>query len=188
MMRQLRPFHTPEQLAQIYARPYDHTRWEDHRIRVQVTIHTARWLRDHIQAKIVTDLSCGDGAILQGLSLPRERCVYGDLNSSVQVDFVGRIDETIITAPSSDLFILSETLEHVEDPMLLLSQIRQRHRSLIISTPVGEEGDGNQEHYWGWNVEDIRKLLIGAGFTLVNLTLLDPHVPGGYTYQIWGCT
>lgn len=188
MITQLRPFYTPEERELIYSHPYGHTRREDHHIRVGITIHIARWLRDHLGATTAADLSCGDGAILTGLHLPRSMCTYGDLVSAPHLDINGPIEETILSAPQVDLFILSETLEDVEDPGLLLRKARLVCRGIIVSTPVDEMGDDNPEHYWGWGVKDIRKLLIDAGFNPTTLTLLDAQIPGGYTHQIWGCT
>ena len=36
MITQLRPFYSAEELSGIYTQPYNHTRWEDHIIRVSV--------------------------------------------------------------------------------------------------------------------------------------------------------
>ncbi len=185
MIRQLRPFYSAEELERIYASPYDHTRWEDHRIRVSVTIHVGRWMRDHIQAQSAADLSCGDGAILRGLDIPES--VYGDLVPATHLNKTGHILETLEELSSVDLFVLSETLEHVENPRTLLSEIRSKSAALVLSTPEGEEGNGNPEHYWGWDRDDIRQLLEETGWDPVVCTLLNPQVPGGYTYQIWGC-
>lgn len=186
MIKQLRPFYTPEQLPAIYSRPYNHTRWEDHKIRVRVTIDIARIICDHIKAETAADLSCGDGAILAGLQLPRENCIYGDFVRIPQLDYLGTIEDNITRIPDIDLFILSETLEHVEQPSQLLHNIRSKTRALILTTPEGETGDENPEHYWGWDRTDIRDMLTTTGFTPRTMTLLDPHVAGGYTYQIWG--
>ena len=187
MIKQLRPFYAPEELAAIYTRPYDHTRWEDHIIRVSVTTHIGRWMRDHVHASSAADLSCGDGAILRGLDL--EDSLYGDLVAAPHVTWVGNLTDTVINGEGLlvDLYILSETLEHVEDPRALLGALRLKAAALVLSTPEGEEGDENLEHYWGWDREDIRLLLEETGWTPVISTLLNPQVPGGYTYQIWGC-
>jgi len=193
MIRQLRPFYSAEELPGIYDHVYDHTRWEDHKIRVAATIHIARWMRDHMGAKSGADFSAGDGAILRGCGL--ERAVYGDFHA----DPYAHPDETWINgmnledpemwpqAVPTDLYICSETLEHVQDPQRLLRNIRQSASALVLSTPEGEEGDGNPEHYWGWDRHDIRGMLESAGWQPVVCTILDTAVPGGYTYQIWGC-
>lgn len=187
MIKQLRPFYTDEQLREVYNHSYDHTRWEDHIIRVAVTIHIGRWMRDHVGAQSAADLSCGDGAILRGLDISES--VYGDLVPSTQVNLnkAGPILETLEEISPVDLFVLSETLEHVEDPKTLLSDIRSKSAVLVLSTPEGETTDDNPEHYWGWDRHDIRGLLESTGWEPVVCTILDTAVPGGYTYQIWGC-
>ena len=186
MIRQLRPFYSPEELATVYTRPYDHTHWEDHIIRVSVTTHIARWMRDHVGAQSAADLSCGDGAILRGLDLSQS--LYGDLVAAGHLtQDSGPLEQTLAGIGSVDLYILSETLEHVEDPALILREIRARAGALVLSTPEGEVGDENPEHYWGWDREDIQQLLAETGWIPVVSTLLNPQVPGGYTYQIWGC-
>lgn len=192
MIKQLRPFYTDAEAAAIYGRPYDHTRWEDHRIRVQVTTHIARWMRDRVQANSGADFSAGDGAILRGCHLAR----------SFYSDRAGRPpgaapDENWSSFDIEDpdewggldvgLFILSETLEHLKDPCAVLGLARESTSALVLSTPAGEETDHNPEHYWGWDAAGVRALILEAGFAPVVHTLLDPQVAGGYTYQIWGC-
>mgnify|MGYP003337466735 CR=1 FL=1 len=43
MRIRLREAHSPEQLAQIYKTPHDHSKWLDHKIRVQATIALASY-------------------------------------------------------------------------------------------------------------------------------------------------
>lgn len=185
MIRQLRPFYSAEELPGIYDHVYDHTLWEDHKIRVATTIHIGRWLRDHIGAQNAADLSCGDGAILRGLDISES--VYGDLVPATHLNKAGPILETLEEISPVDLFVLSETLEHVEGPRTLLSEIRKKASALVLSTPEGEEGTENPEHYWGWDRHDIRGMLKSVGWEPVVCTILNTTVPSGYTYQIWGC-
>lgn len=185
MIRLLRPFYAPEELAGIYKKPYDHTFWEDHKIRVAITIHIGKWLRDHVGAQSAADLSCGDGAILRGLEIPDS--IYGDLVPAPHLNKAGDLLDSLWEISPVDLFVLSETLEHVENPRLVLENVREKSSSLLLSTPAGEADDLNPEHYWGWDVEDIRGMLADTDWVPVTCTLLNPQTPGGYTYQIWGC-
>jgi hypothetical protein len=190
MIRQLRPFYSAEELPAIYDHVYDHTRWEDHKIRVATTIHIARWMRDHIGAKSGADFSAGDGAILRGCGL--ESATFGDFvrypDPGDEVWVLSNIDnDNWWNAIHTELYICSETLEHVQDPRRLLGNIRKSASALVLSTPEGEEGTENPEHYWGWDRHDIRGMLESAGWEPVVCTILDTAVPGGYTYQIWGC-
>lgn len=192
MIKQLREFYTEAEAAAIYARPYDHTRWEDHKIRVSTTIHLARWMRDRVGATTGADLSAGDGAILRGCHF--DQAIYGDRAPRPPAAVTGEDwRRTDIEAPRAwegldvGLLILSETLEHVEAPRRVLAWAREACEGLVLSTPCGEWDASNPEHYWGWDADGVRGLLLEAGFAPVVHMLLDPQVLGGYTYQLWGC-
>lgn len=185
MRVQLRPFYTPEELTRVYASVYDHTRWPDHIMRVRYTIHLANWLANQMNAKSATDLSCGDGSILKGINIPGIRKVFGDFVTNNGYQYSGPIENSVTQIDLTDIFILSETIEHVEDPDTLLHSIRQKSRSLLLTTPLGEVDNGNPEHYWGWNQDDMEEMLHAAGWKSVIKSSFDPGY--GYIFQMWGC-
>ena len=81
----------------------------------------------------------------------------------------------------------SETIEHLDDPETTLSKIRTKTKALILSTPDGETGQSNPEHYWGWDMEGIRELLTSTGFSPAVSSRLEFIEPAfTYNYQIWG--
>lgn len=185
MIKQLRPFYTPEELAELYAKPYDHTRWEQHRERVE---HTQKVLSRYALltgACTVADLSCGDGAIVNGSAHPWTERFLGDVAPASVWWLHGPIERTLALIPPVDVFVLSETLEHVERPAELLAAIRQKARHLLLTTPYAEYDDRNPEHYWGWDLADIRELLIGADWEPDHFELFTPVSGNWYTYQIW---
>lgn len=182
MRRQLRPFYTPEQLREVYARPYDHTRWPDHVERVAKTAATLDAFAAETGTATVADLSCGDGAILAQSRHPWAERYLGDYTTT------GPIETAIQTLPRVGMFVLSETLEHVEDPDALLADIRARARHLLLTTPHGETGDANPEHYWGWDTDDIRAMLSAAGWANLRVELFTPPSCDYYTFQIWRCS
>jgi hypothetical protein len=188
MIKQLRPFHTPEELAELYAEPYDHTRWEQHRERVGRTTELLDWLASKVDARTVADLSCGDGAIVYGSRHPWDGLILGDVAPASASYLVGPIEHTITLIPPVDVFVLSETLEHVERPAQLLAAIRQKARHLLLSTPLAEFDDRNQEHYWGWDEAGIRELLTGADWRPDAFDPFTPQSGNFYTYQIWTCS
>jgi hypothetical protein len=58
----------------------------------------------------------------------------------------------------------------------------------VLSTPNGEDNAGNPEHYWGWSADDMKAMMVEAGFEPViysSLSFADPGLI--YNYQIWGC-
>ena len=181
MIKRLREAYSAEELASIYATPHQHKEWKDHIHRVEMTIAFAKWFGE---VTSIADLSCGDGAIINALSAQEK--YLGDFAPGY--DFHGAIEQTIREIPSVDLFICSETLEHLDDPLAVLKEIRKKTRYLALSTPYGEIDKGNPQHYWGWDKEGISSLLHQAGFKPVIYTLLEFFDPSlTYNYQLWGC-
>ena len=180
--RRLRPLQTPEELKRIYSQPHDHYRYGyGHYLRVEHTITLGKWAVKDFKLNSGADLSCGNGAILKALPLGLK--VFGDFAPGYQL--TGAIEDTINEIHPVDLFICSETIEHLDDPELVLSKIRNRSRYLLLSTPIGEDDLGNPEHLWGWDTEAVEEILNATGFETV-LARLELFTPGhGYDYQIW---
>lgn len=176
----LRPAHTPERLAEIYAVPHDHTRWEDHRVRVAVTSAFARACAGRVGR--AADLSCGDGTILRAIDA--EVRLFGDFAPGWPI--TGPIEDTIEQIPQVDVFICTETLEHVDNPGLVLKAIRAKTRGLVLSTPVDAWGDDNPEHYWSWSRAGVEEILTAAGFQPRVYAELDFRQAGGvYSFGLW---
>jgi hypothetical protein len=100
----------------------------------------------------------------------------------------GPIEEALAHQPHVDMFLLSETLEHVEDPDNLLAAIRVVADNLVLTTPCGETDDGNPEHYWGWDTEALEEMLNESGWRPKSCELFTPTSVPYYTFQIWTCT
>ena len=181
MRMRLRPAYSPEDLAKVYATPHQHRVFKDHRLRVAMTIGFASWFEG---IRSVADLSAGDATIINAIDAPIK--YIGDFAPGYEL--TGSIEKTIHEIPVVDLFICSETIEHMDDPDAMLALIRNKAKALILTTPIGEDNNGNPEHYWGWGTQDIREMLVNAGFTPVISTTLhfdDPSMI--YDYQLWGC-
>lgn len=178
----LREAHTPQRLAEIYARPHDHSQWPDHQIRVAVTVQLAHALAGPVTT--AADLSCGDAAILRALRVKRK--ILGDYASGYEYE--GPLERTIEEIPHVDLYVCCETLEHVDDPAAVLAAIRPKTDALVLSTPVGAWQDRNEEHYHAWDREGVEELLGEAEFRVVFFAELDLRPGGGeYSFGIWGC-
>lgn len=190
-IRRLRPAYDDATLREIYSQQYDHTRWNDHIQRVAFTHEFTREVIVERECYTAADLSCGDGAVLLGLVPPllRDDVILGDYVEAPHLDVVGRIENTVVSIPDVDLFILSETLEHVDDPGALLTSIRSRAETIVLTTPMDEQNDGNPEHYWGWDRDGVESLLEQAGWWPDRCVLFTPEVPEVYyTYQVWMAT
>lgn len=181
MIKRLRPAYTPEQLKEIYAKPHSHDSWEDHRIRVKETVELGKQLIGEHDVT-AADLSCGDAAIIN--ALPFKRRWRGDYAPGF--DIQGPLETTIQLIDHVNVFILCETLEHLDDPFSVLKLLRGKADKLILSTPIGETTDENPEHYWGWDKADIHHMLLSANWSPV-LYRETPLKSGWYQFQIWGC-
>ena len=175
MIERVRPRYSLRRLKEIYPEPHQHHEWEDHRIRVEFTISLAR---PYYKGGRVVDLSCGDGKIARSLD---PLAILGDFAPGHQ--FTGPIEKTIDRIEDCEMFVLCETLEHLDDPLDVLKRIREKTRSLVLSTPENEQAE-NEQHYWRWDHEGVAQLLSAASFTPQQLVILDfPRL--GARYQIW---
>jgi hypothetical protein len=179
---QLRDLPDPGSLSRV---PYDHARWPEHVARVA---HTAAILAAMVPAS-VADLSCGDGAVVTAAGLAAS-AILGDVAAGWP--WCGLIEDTVTRIPAVDVFVCSETLEHVADPDWLLAAIRGKAARLLLSTPAGEGYRGNPEHVWSWDVADLEAMLTAAGWEQREVELYTPPPASGsaayYTYQIWVCS
>ena len=174
-----------EDLAIFCPEPHSHKKWPDHRFRVSQTIALAREIGVPYS---IADLSCGDAAI--GKALAPEKLILGDFAPGYE--FRGPIEETIGQIPHVEMFILSETLEHLDDPDEMLAKIRLKSDTLVLSTPIGETAVNNREHYWGWDVDDVHVMLVQAGWQPeyecdVKYLSRAGSAWSPASYQVWGC-
>ena len=180
VIKRLRKKYSDEELKEIYAHPHDANNWHDHLIRVSTTQALVKWISLDEDIKSIADLSCGNAAIAKSVS--GVELHLGDYAPGYQ--YTGPIEETINQIPHVDLFILSETLEHLDDPKGVLRDIRKKTTKIVLSTPDDAKDDPNPEHYWSWNYEDVKDMLVGAGFEpfVLNRLQLEDYL---YDYQIW---
>lgn len=181
----LRPAYSTDELRHVYDHTYNHRQWQDHRLRIAVTLEVAQWAARLGGLTSGADLSAGDGTVLSGVRLSRK--VFGDLTG--QWDISGQIEHTLPSLEPVDLYICTETLEHVDDPDLILKTIREKAKVLVLSTPVDAWGDTNEEHYWAWSKDDVEAMLNQAGFRTATYVSLDLRAFGAdhYDFGIWVC-
>lgn len=178
----LRGPHGEAELASLYAVPHDHTQWVDHQVRVAVTIEFTRRLSGRVAR--AADLSCGDGAILHAIDAGER--YFGDYAPGYA--YTGPIEQTIGQIPPVDLFVCCETLEHLDDPEMVLKHVCGKTRRLVTSTPVDAFTDTNQEHYWAWSRAAVEAMLRDAGFDPAVYCELDFRACGGeYAFGVWWC-
>lgn len=178
---QLRDYPDEAELARIYATPHNHHRFRDHELRVDLTVDVGRWLGPW---DTIADLSCGNATIPDRIAYSGTTRYLGDFAPGYE--YRGPLETTLDMIPHVQLYVCSETLEHVKDPPAVLHQIRGKAGTLLLSTPIGEtKPTDNPEHVWGWDVDDIATLLQETGWTQT-LVCLPLRLPGWrYDYQIW---
>lgn len=185
MIKQLRPFHSQEVLDAMYAQPHNHHIFgRGHHIRVELTKVLLTELCAYTKATVGADLSCGNAAIIK--SAPLAKVLLGDF--AVGYEYQGPLEETIQQIPNVDVYVCSETLEHVENPPSVLKAIRSKSRSLVLSTPIEKWDDSLAEHYWAWDREGIENMLENEGWKVVTFNMFDSTVFGEpYKYGMWCC-
>lgn len=198
MRKRLRPSYSPEKLAEIYDKGYAYTT-ADHWLRIGATKELVNWTAQRHRLESFADLSCGDGKIIGDVTHKFKEYHLGDYSSfnigtattklassfGYVTPYVGSIMETIHDIPKVDLFLCSETLEHVDDPDALLAAIREKTRYLILSTPDSRFDDENEEHYWAWDQNEIYYMLGAAHFGKSTVMTLDFNREFYYDFQIW---
>src|SRR5690349_20066696 len=139
----LRPRPTFAELAQMYPAPHDHRIYgRGHHERVEATIALAGKVLDLPNRQIgpVGDLSCGNGVIARTLQPFAPLRHLGDFaGGEYQVGeqgYIGPLEQTIELMPEVEVYICSETLEHLDDPVSVLAQIRRKAVHLLLSTPL----------------------------------------------------
>lgn len=169
-----------DELAAHNPVPLDHRAWPDHIERVRETIALARRLGP---VESAADLSAGDGAIINGLDVGRR--YLGDFAPGYE--YTGLIEDTINQIPDVDLFVCTETLEHVDEPDALLKAIRGKAKALVLSTPIDAWADTNPEHLYAWDRLEVESML--ADWTVEAYLRLDfrPTNPLSYCFGIWVC-
>lgn len=185
MIKRLRPKWSDEDLARIYAKPHNHEIYgRGHGVRVEVTNNILKDMAREVGAVSGADLSCGNGAILKSLNIRKK--YFGDFAPTYE--FTGPLEKTIHEIPKVDIYVCSETLEHLDDPQYALELIREKTKALVLSTPIEKWNDTNEEHYWAYDRDGVESMLLKAGFTPNIFLFLDTEVFGEpYRYGIWGC-
>jgi hypothetical protein len=177
----LRPKHSEEALKLMYDVPHNHALWgRGHHERVMKMIALGK---DREPYSSIADLSCGNGYVIDNLSAQVR--IKGDFARGYP--YTGPIEETINQISPVELFVSGETLEHLDDPAMVLRKIRACCDKLLLSTPIENWGDTNAQHYWSWDQEGVELLMFDAGFnTRLAYGRVDSRLyREPYCYGVW---
>lgn len=175
----------------------DNGRWPDHVARSYVTGGLLAWLKP----LSVLDPACGDASIVRiaHRNWPIDEIYLGDI-SKQNVDasmkyftggnavaHVGDAVDMIASTTNVDAIVLTEFLEHVEDPDAVLALSRKHAKWLVASSPVMRPGqvDQNKEHLWMFDADGYEEMLMLSGWEATQRTFL--HFKSEYDFGIWVC-
>jgi SAM-dependent methyltransferase len=127
--------------------------------------------------KTVSDLCCGDGGLLQHLTPffkdnGIEAWGYDFQPANVSAARARNVDVRFGDAINEDvdmgqLVIMTECLEHFEDPHAMVNKVAEKAHYIVISSPNGETPEAHYElHTWGWSWPAYEKLLTRSGFKI----------------------
>lgn len=188
-MKKLRPFYPADKLHELYGHAYQPDQWIEHKLRLDATIDIAVRLATMQQLHTVADLSCGDRTVVNALHdrIGMECVATNDITTGVPIDVA--LNEWWNAGPDTlpvvDLFICTETIEHLEAPWTVLEKIAAKTKWLLLSTPLDEkEDENNWEHYWSFTSTDVAELLRQSRFNMLHCdVLMNDHWV--YRYQVW---
>lgn len=191
-----------------YSGGFDPTTSSESMSRLAQTIALTKWVIKTYHPQSIADLSIGNGEVTNELIKEFPSLTYrlGDisqLNINKAIDKHGYTGENITYSyndiikelstnfPSNvDLFISSETLEHLDNPDLALQLINTKSKYLVLTTPE-DENPVDRLHYWVWGANDIEKMLKDAGFIPLVYQKIDnsrnKHFSNLCSYQMWFC-
>lgn len=181
----------------------DNYEWGDHILRINVTAALISWFTPDT----VLDPACGDGTIvasahrirpitaahLTDISMPNFYHVGTTMRPYLPTQMsCGCKDlmDTLYENRYFDLVVLTEILEHVEDPVAVLRLARERAKHLVASSPLFADDrimDTNPEHLWQFDAVGYEEMLKEGGWnplTFIPISFTDPGYP--YTFQLWG--
>lgn len=176
-----------------YTAVRDNFIWPDHAARTFVTGALIAWLAP----SYICDPACGDASVLEAAYKlrPFKHATLADISepqiAALQPSFpatweVGDLIDVIAdTSIRWDCVILTEILEHLEEPEYALRHARAHAGALVASVPIGDpEHGGNHEHLWSWDEASFESELLEAGWSPIErTTVILPGVNGNS--QIW---
>jgi hypothetical protein len=125
-------------------------------------------------AESLSDLGGGDGGFIQFLQtgLP-DIAMWGYDLAPANVEFARQrgvdirlVDFSNDTIEYGDVTVLTETLEHLENPHQALKDVKSQF--IVASCPWSETGDYHYEfHLWAWDFDGYRELFEKTGWTVL---------------------
>lgn len=185
----------------------DTMQFDDHVVRV----FTSAGLAASRRPTSLLDPACGDAIIpilIHRLS-PLERVVLADLSKPALQKCQQHVSDGVLPGGTRtleadlmaaldiperfDLVVLTEILEHLQNPEDALRRARERGKYLLASSPVFDSRemrssvrDPNLEHVWQFDFNGYQEMLAATGWRPLALSHLS-FPDGYYQFQMWLC-
>jgi hypothetical protein len=189
----VRPLYSDTELLELYGKPWEQAS-SDHPHLAHCPNPWIYWDlmiavgKSFTEIDSIADMSAGDGRISRALGEHHGvEPVLGDFAPGYA--HTGTLQETVPTLGIVDLYICTNTVEHLDDPDADLKVIREHTVEMLLSTPVEEWNDPSGGHYWAWSRKGVEEMMLDAGFEVSAYVELDltpywnPHCKHG----IWAC-
>jgi 2-polyprenyl-3-methyl-5-hydroxy-6-metoxy-1,4-benzoquinol methylase len=154
-----------------------HLEQDAHRHRLLAALELIRSIPGY-RRMTVSDLGCGDGGLLQLLTEDKIDCWGYDFCPANAAGWIERgvtgvaVDWVKRGYTAGDIVVLTEVLEHLEEPHQQLRKLYNLGaRWIVASSPMNEDAQAHaEEHAWAWDWDGYEQLLTGAGFKVVSHT------------------
>lgn len=148
-----------------------------HAARFEASLDMVTEAISRYRARSIVDLGCGDGGLLSLIRAKHpEVPAWGyDLQPS---NVEPARNERLVDARYGDFLtedvewgdcaVITECLEHVDNPRAVTHLIARHARVLVASSPASETAESHdQVHVWVWDAQGYRKVIEDAGFEIV---------------------
>lgn len=130
----------------------------------------------------IVDLSAGGGKIATEIGKYfGVEPFLSDLSYKYGYAMHGPMEHVIEHIPDWDLWINTETVEHLEDPDTILRRGRDKAARMLLTTPTQEVVERQAEgHLWVWDREGVEEMLRATGWKPVSFEQVS-------LFGIWVC-
>jgi len=157
------------------------------------------WARRAMREGVVIDAACGTGYGTALLSHGSARAVGVDIHAPAvafarknysTVVIEARVEQLPLRTRSADSFVSFETIEHLDDPASLLTEVARVLRPgglFLVSTPNANVSHGtNPYHVHELDLTELEKLLDRAGFELGEIAGQCWKLKWKWPRDLWG--
>lgn len=136
----------------------------------------------------IADLSAGDARITRPIAEHSGvEPILGDVAPGYPIQ--GELTDTVRDISAVELFVCTNTLEHLDDPDGDLRLIRSKADKLFASGSLDEHAEPSGDHYWSWDRGDLEQMLESAGWRVSAYCELDmtPYWYPHCKFGMWAC-